>query len=160
MWPLWLRKSWGSYIELWECWTETYLKPGGYPDALAWGKYNGEEMLFWLEVDTGHTGRERMRTKYNRSVQKAAEYAALVGIKIIFVIVSRRWAVAPLHFGFPSLSSNIAVISHDWSDVGRLPIPQFGRAVACYEFLNERDRHKSVRRKGGQLPFDPQKYRK
>jgi hypothetical protein len=97
IWPLWIKKSWGSYIELWECWTETYHKPGGYPDALIWGKYNGEEMLFWLEVDTGHAGREKMRTKYNRSVHRAAEYAALVGIKIIFVIVSRRWAVAPLH---------------------------------------------------------------
>jgi hypothetical protein len=60
-----------------------------------------------------------------------------------------------MHFGFSSLPSNIVVISHDWADVGRLPIPQFGRTVARYEFWNERDRYISVRRKGGQLPFDP-----
>jgi hypothetical protein len=160
MWPYWLRKSWGRYIELWECWTEAYLKPSGYPDALAWGKYLGEEVMFWLEVDTGHTGYEKLIAKYNRRIQKASGYGKIVGMKIIFVILSPRWVVAHLRFGLLSIPDNIAMISHDWASVGKLPIPLFGRAVAHYEFLNERDRYRNVRHKGGQLPFDPQKYRK
>ena len=159
MWPEWLRKSWGNSVELWDCWTEIYLRPDCYPDALAWGKFDGEEMLFWLEVDTGHTGTKTMLRKYQQRWQNAAHYARLAELRIIFVLLAPPWVASRTRDAFLGLPDHLAVISHEWGDFGTLPYPRFGAWTS--EFLNYgwSEPYRSKRRKGNPLPFDPHQYR-
>jgi predicted transcriptional regulator len=159
LWPKWLKESWGSSIELWDCWTEIYLKPGGYPDALAWGKYCGKEMLFWLEVDTGHSSCETLVNKYKKRWQNAARYAETVGLRMIFVLLAPPWVAKRSRIAFTGIPDNLAVISHEWGDFGTLPYPKFGCLASRLIDLRFSDPYRSKRRKGNQLPFDPRKYR-
>ena len=159
MLPEWLKKSWRTSLELWECWTEIYLKPGGYPDALAWGKYKGEEMLFWLEVDTGHMGYKTMIKKYQHRWQNAAQYAKTAGLKIVFVLLAPPWVANRSRDAFIGLPDHLAAITHEWGDFGTLPYPRFGWWVSKLATIGWNEPYQSMRRKGNRLSFDPNQYR-
>jgi hypothetical protein len=135
MWPEWLKKSYGVSMELWDCWTEIYLKPGGYPDALAWGRYNGEEMLFWLEVDTGHMGYITMIRKYQHRWQNAAQYAKMVGLRIIFVLLAPPWVANRSRDAFIGLPVHLAAITHEWGILVRSPIQNLARGFRGLETM-------------------------
>jgi hypothetical protein len=159
MWPEWLKKSWGKAVEVWDCWTEIYLKPDCYPDALAWGKWMGEEMLFWLEVDTGHTGTNTMVQKYQKRWQNAARYAKITGLRMIFVLLAPPWVASRSRNAFYRLPRHLAVITHEWGDFGTLPFPRFGGWTSEFFKYGWNEAYRSKRRKGNPLPFDPNQYR-
>jgi len=159
MWPEWLKKSWGSAVELWDCWTEIYLRPDCYPDALAWGKFDGVEILYWLEVDTGHTGTKTILRKYQQRWQNAARYAKMAGLKMIFVLLAPPWVASRSRDAFVGLPADLAVITHEWGDFGTLPYPRFGWWTSEFLKYGVNEPYKSKRRKGNQLPFNPNDYR-
>jgi hypothetical protein len=73
MWRIWLEAAYPG-IAIWECWKKVPLQKG-IPDALAWGKHRGRELLFWLEVDRGHSSREIMHRNYRDRVWTAYLHA-------------------------------------------------------------------------------------
>lgn len=87
MWRAWLKAAYRN-IEIWECWTEVPVKYG-IPDALAWGTHNGKEILFWLEVDSGHSSTRTIEANYRRRMQLAYDHAEEWKIPIVFCIMGR-----------------------------------------------------------------------
>ena len=58
------------------------------PDALAWGKMDGVETLFWLEVESGKSSRKLILDKTVTRWLKATEYARAVGMHLVFVFLA------------------------------------------------------------------------
>ena len=152
MWRAWLESSYQN-VEIWECWTEVPVNYG-IPDALAWGRDAHQEILFWLEVDTGHSSRKVMKRNYERRLKLACQHAREWGIPIVFCIMGPRWVVDEVRWSFRNISPSVAVIGHDWRDFGNLPLYEFGRWHEDLDKANYRLKSQS----DGELPFDPAQY--
>ena len=116
-------------------------------------------MLFWLEVDTGHKGTEIMIRKYQQRWQKAAHYAKIAGLKMIFVLLAPPWVANRSRNAFLGLPAHLAVISHEWGDFWNIPYPRFGWWASEFTKYGLSEPYRSKRRKGKPLPFDPNNYR-
>ena len=152
MWRAWLEKAYPD-IEIWESWTEVPVKYG-IPDALAWGTHYDREILFWLEVDTGHSSTKTIEANYRRRLLLAYDHAEKWKIPIVFCIMGQPWLVKSFAWSIPRISPWVAVIGHDWRDFGRLPVYDFGR---WREYLSS-SRHFQFLRDPKELPFDPSQY--
>ena len=109
----------------------------GFPDALAWGAWQGQETIFWLEVDTGHASEKDLRSTYRIRYHRALMHAAQVNIPIVFAVLSMPWvlrAVVPI---FNNISDHMAVIVEDWRRFGKLQVPEFGKCRVDFELLKE-----------------------
>ncbi len=148
-WRAWLEKAYPN-IEIWECWTEAPLFDG-IPDALAWGRKGEYEILFWLEVDSGHSSEKVMRCNYSRRFQNAYQHAKRLGISIVFCVMGPPWVVRFFPSCIPYLYPNLALIGQDWRAFGKLPICEFGSWMSGID-----DRKKNPTE--NTLPFDPKQY--
>ncbi len=148
-WRAWLEKAYPN-IEIWECWTEAPLFDG-IPDALAWGRKGEYEILFWLEVDSGHSSEKVMSRNYFHRLQNAYQHANRLGISIVFCIMGPPWAVKAFSWHLPPLPPNMALIGQDWRAFGKLPICEFGSWMSGID-----DRKKNPTE--NTLPFDPNQY--
>ena len=148
-WRAWLEAAYPR-IEIWEGWTEVPLFDG-IPDALAWARKGEREILFWLEVDSGHSSEKVMMRNYSRRFQNAYHHAKRLGILIVFCIMGPPWVVRFFPLCIPYLYPNLAVIGQDWRAFGKLPICESGRWMSGIE-----DRKKYPTEKP--LPFDPSQY--
>lgn len=148
-WRAWLESEYPS-IEILESWTEVPLFYG-IPDSLAWGCKGEHEILFWLEVDSGHSSKKVMRLNYFRRLQNAYHHAKGMGIPIVFCIMGPPWVVNFFPQCIPRLPQNLAVIGQDWRAFGRLPVYEFGRWVSGIESCKKYPTGKTI-------PFDPSQY--
>ncbi|CAG1014603.1 hypothetical protein ANAEL_05025 [Anaerolineales bacterium] len=152
LWRAWLGTAYPS-IEIWESWTEVPLQYG-IPDALAWGSHRGKEILFWLEVDSGHSSRKTMEANYKRRLQLAYAHASRWGIPIVFCIMGPLWIVEHFRWCIPGMSPQVAIIGHDWRDSGNLPEYEFGKWREKFSMSRFNEPTRSHRK----LPFDPNQY--
>lgn len=130
-WPRWVSKAL-PHAEIYAGWSEVSIMGlRTRPDALAWGKIDGVETLFWLEVETSNAGRTRLIEKTSIRWEKAKGYANIVGVHLIFVLLGMRWVRNAARVAFTDVPPNCAVISTDWSrlNFGNLPYPKWGEAV-------------------------------
>ncbi len=148
-WRAWLETAYPN-IEVLESWTEVPLFYG-IPDALVWGRKGEYEMLFWLEVDSGHSSEKVMSRNYFHRLQNAYQHANRLGISIVFCFMGPPWAVKAFSWHLPPLPPNMAVIGQDWWAFGKLPFYETGRWFSGIE-----DRKKYPTEKP--LPFDPSQY--
>ena len=152
MWRAWLESAYHE-IEVWECWTEVPVHYG-IPDALAWGTHHGQERLFWLEVDTGHSSRKIMKRNYERRLKVAYKHSCRWGIPIVFCIMGPPWVVDTFRSVGVNQYSGMAVIGHDWREFGILPMYDF---ESWREDLDQTSGRRKFQSKG-KLPFDPAQY--
>jgi hypothetical protein len=148
-WRAWLETAYPN-IEILESWTEVPLFYG-IPDALALGRKGEHEILFWLEVDSGHSSEKVMKRNYFRRLQNAHHHAKRMGIPIVFCIMGPPWVVNFFPQCIPPLPPNLAVIGQDWRAFGRLPVYEFGRWVSGIESRKKYPTEKSI-------PFNPSQY--
>jgi hypothetical protein len=93
------------------------------PDALLWANVQGDETLFWVEVQGGSKPKQlnaflrRMRLRFKR----ATEYARFHKLKLVFLMLGKPWAVQLLRAQFPEISSSEAVLLQTWTQFGELP---------------------------------------
>jgi hypothetical protein len=132
----WIQKAYGDDLVVWSAWTEPAFR-GAYPDALVWGEYDGEEVLFWLECETGKKKTEKIKTDIMRRYDQAVANAIMGDIKIVFVVLSLPWVLKSLDASdgyeqyfkpskvFPP-QEMIAVILENWRNFGDLNTPEFG----------------------------------
>lgn len=151
-WRSWLRCAYPE-LEVWTCWTEVPLHYG-IPDALAWGRMGKREMLFWLEVDSGHSSRTVMQANYERRLRTAYAHSREWGLPFVFCLLGPPWVVEAFRWNIPYLPLGVAVIGHDWRAFGTLPRFEFG---AWQEDLVQ-TRARRVTDSEGELPFDPIQY--
>ena len=137
LWRAWLEKSYQSAVEIWGCWTEFGMQPG-FPDALAWGTWRGRECLFWLEVDTGHISRKKLRRLYTTRYHRVPPTFQEVGIPTVFALLSMPWVIQAVVPIFNNIDKSMAVIVEDWRRFGTLPIPQFGRCQLDLKLMETR----------------------
>ena len=154
-WRAWLESAYPS-IEIWESWTEVPLFYG-IPDALAWGRKGEYEILFWLEVDSGHSSEKVMKRNYFRRLQNAYHHAKRMGIPITFCLMGPPWVVNFFPQCIPPLPPNLAVIGQDWRAFGRLSIYEFGRWVSGIENRKKHPTEKALPFNPGQYPSKPKK---
>jgi hypothetical protein len=148
-WRAWLEAAYPR-VEIWESWTEAPLF-FGIPDALAWGHSGGHEILFWLEVDSGHSSMKVMKRIYLRRLQNAYLHTQKLGIPIVFCILGPPWVVEFFPDCIPLLPPKLSFIGQDWRAFGKLPMFDFQRWSSGIE---KRDRYPSEKK----LPFDPKQY--
>jgi len=152
MWRAWLESTYQE-IEVWECWTEVPVHYG-IPDALAWGTHHGQERVFWLEVDTGHSSKKIMMRNYERRLKTAYQHSCRWGIPLVFCIMGPPWVVEYFPNCISQLHPNLAMIGHDWREFGNLPIYDFGRWIHDLEHT----RYRRMTQPEKELPFDPAQY--
>ena len=128
LWPAWLRRAWPQ-AEIWTGWSEVTIGRLRRPDALSWGRLNGVETLFWLEVERMHRSRaetkERLANRHNRALL----YAHTFPVHLVFVVLSQAWLSGVVIEGFQNLPNSTAVVLAEWKDFGSLPVPVWGRLV-------------------------------
>ena len=124
-----MRESWDG-TQIWTGWSEVQI-PGmrTAPDALAWGRFDGHETLFWLEVESGGTSGRRIMERNAKRFQKAIRYAKENGVHLVFVLLGRPWAGQAARLAFAGVPQNVAVLIVDWKKFGKLPVPQWEQVV-------------------------------
>jgi hypothetical protein len=132
-WPAWVSRAW-SHAEVWTGWSEVYIKRlAATPDALAWGRLDGWETLFWLEVESGHCSREVLQTKLSRRLGQATAYTHSLNVRLVFVLLAMPWvqeAARPVLAGIPD---TVAVVTSGWKEFGRLPVVEWGKVRLATE---------------------------
>ena len=130
-WPKWVSKAL-AHADIYAVWSEVGI-PGlkANPDALAWGKIQNAETLFWLEVESGKSSRNLILDKTKVRWLKATGYAEAVGVNLIFVFLAMPWVRDAARLAFIDVPKTSAVILADWSrqNFGQLPFPKWGEAV-------------------------------
>jgi hypothetical protein len=152
MWRAWLETAYED-VKIWECWTEVPLQKG-IPDALAWGTFWEQEMLFWLEVDSGKSSRKTMENIYQQRIRRAYRHAFSWKLPIVFCVLGPNWVIRDFERCIPFYSQRLAMIGHDWRYFGKLPWFGFGdwqEDLRWSHFLR-------ATRKGTELSFDPRQY--
>ena len=127
LWPAWVRRAYPQ-VEVWSGWTEVSCGRTR-PDGLCWGRLDGYETLFWLEVEGGHTSRETLRNETLRRVNQALVYARGYPIRLVFAVLGPPWVCREVVKVFHDLPDDLAVVIEDWKAFGELPIPAWGRVV-------------------------------
>lgn len=127
LWRAWLTKAYESYFEIWQVWPELALE-SAYPDALAWGSYDGVETLAWLEVESGKKSRKDLAKDIVSRFILAKKLAEWFEIQIIFVVLAQPWVLRSLAtHGFFIIPENVALAFENWRNFGSLPEPIFGK---------------------------------
>ncbi len=128
LWPASLKRDLGEAGEIWAGWTEVTLPDMRLtPDALAWGRLDDRETLFWLEVESGHLSMENVLEKITRCFRAATRYVAERKIFLVFGVLAMPWVQNAVKMAFMDMGSNVAVIIGDWKEFGKPPIIQWGR---------------------------------
>jgi hypothetical protein len=130
-WPAWLRKAL-PHADIYAGWSEVAIpRLRGYPDALVWGRMQGVETWFWLEVESGTFSRRLLLEKTVNRWLKATEYTRAVGVHLVFVFLAMPWVRKAARLAFADVPAHSAVVVADWSqgNFGRLPYPKWGEVV-------------------------------
>jgi hypothetical protein len=127
LWFGWLKKSL-PYAEIWAGWSEVRLpEVRSVPDGLAWGRLEGRETLFWLEVESGHRSSADIVEKISKRFQIALRYVARRRMRLIFAVLGMPWVQNAAKLAFMDLNPEVAVLVGDWKEFGALPPIQWGR---------------------------------
>ena len=130
-WPDWLRKAL-PHAEIYAGWSEVGISHiRANPDALVWGKMDGVETLFWLEVESGKSSRKLLLDKTISRWLKASAYANAFDVHLVFTFLAMPWVRDVARLAFMDVPSHTAVIVADWSkgNFGQLPFPKWGEVV-------------------------------
>ena len=127
LWPAWLRRAW-PHAEIWSAWSEVSIPGRLFPDALAWGRLDDKETLFWLEVESGKASRADLQLKMTQRLSRAAVYANQFSLCLVFAVLAPPWVRETVAQVFHNLPQSVSVVLADWKDFGRLPTPKWGEA--------------------------------
>lgn len=127
MWPLWLRSAYPK-AEIWMGWSEVSI-PGisVRPDALAWGRIQGFETLFWLEVGDQHKQGKKIEKITHTRLERALVFCRRTGARLVYAQLSPYWVKQTACWGIERLPSDAAVIMPNWKKFGELPAVEWKR---------------------------------
>ncbi len=125
-WPAWLKAAWPR-AEIWAGWSEVRI-PGFYviPDCLAWGKIQGYETLFWLEVGDEHRSRANIINITSKRLTQAINLCRRTGARLVYTQLSRKWVREAVKWGCLGLPEDVAIVLGDWRKFGELPMVEWG----------------------------------
>ena len=125
-WLAWLRFAYPR-AEIWTGWSETLL-PGisVYPDALAWGRIQGYETLFWLEVGDWHKSRKRIVKITKKRLTEAWKFCQKTSVRLVYAQLNVDWVQDAARWAFEKLPLDVAVVLGSRRRFGELPMLEWG----------------------------------
>ena len=106
LWLASLKESYKELAEVWAGWTEVSIPEMRLtPDALAWGKMEGRETLFWCEVESGHLSTQETAAKLLRRLRIASRYANQMEMKLVFGVLTVPVGAGVHLYGVPRYRS-------------------------------------------------------
>ena len=126
-WPAWLRSAYPQ-VEIWTGWSEVQL-PETFvrPDALVWGRIQGFETLFWLEVGDEHKKGEDIEDITQKRWTEALAICRKTGVQLVYAQVSPKWVKKAAIWAFKNLPNDIAVVMGNKRRFGILPPVEWGK---------------------------------
>lgn len=126
-WPAWLRSAYPQ-VEIWTGWTEVQLPETAVrPDALAWGRIQGFETLFWLELGDEHKKKEEIEDITRKRWTEALAFCRETGVRLVYAQVSPDWVKKAALWAFKNLPEDIAVVIGNRRKYGKLPNVEWGK---------------------------------
>jgi hypothetical protein len=128
MWPAWLKAAW-PHAEIWTGWAEVKLpKPlKTVPDALAWGRIQGYETLFWLEVGDDHKRKTDIKHNMRVRLRDALVLANRTNMRLVFAFLGPNWVQDAASWAFEQLPPEVGVVMAGWKKFGELPALEWGK---------------------------------
>ena len=133
LWPDWLKTAW-PHAEIWTGWAEVKLpKPmKTIPDALAWGRIQGYETLFWLEVGDDHKSKIEIEDNMRVRLQDALTLSRRTNVRVVFAFLGPKWVQGAASWAFEQLPPEIGVVMAGWTKFGVLPVLEWGKVMRRY----------------------------
>ena len=129
LWPAVMKTAWPQ-AEIWTGWSEVRIpKLSVIPDGLGWGRVQGYETLFWLEVGDGHKSREKIAEITTRRLDQARELCERTGVRLVYTQLGTNWVHQAAKWACLRLPTNVAVVLGNWKGVGELPSLEWGRVT-------------------------------
>jgi len=129
MWPAWLKAAW-PHAEIWTAWAEVKLpKMKTIPDALAWGRIQGYETLFWLEVGDNHKSKPDIETSMRVRLHDAITLSKRTNVRVVFAFLGPKWVQDAAVWAFEKLPPEIGVVMAGWTKFGQLPVLEWGKVM-------------------------------
>lgn len=125
-WLAWLRSAY-PLTEIWTGWTEVQLPEISVrPDALAWGRIQGFETLFWLELGDEHKKKEDIEGITRKRWTEALAFCRETGVRLVYAQVSPNWVRKAALWAFKDLPNDIAVVMGNRRKYGKLSSVEWG----------------------------------
>jgi hypothetical protein len=126
-WPAWLRSAYPQ-VEIWTGWTEVQLPETAVrPDALAWGRVQGFETLFWLELGDEHKKRKQIEKITRIRLASALKFCQETGARLVYTQISPPWVQDTVRWACNQLAQDTAVIIGNVRKFGKLPVIEWGK---------------------------------
>jgi DNA-binding MarR family transcriptional regulator len=130
LWPDWLRSAWPQ-AEIWTGWCEVSIPEiSALPDALAWGRIQGYETLFWLEVGDTHKSKEEIEDNTATRMNEALKLSRRTGMRLVYTQLSANWVHEAARWGCVNLEADVAVVMGDQGRFGQLPVVEWGKLTS------------------------------
>lgn len=131
LWPDWLRSAWPQ-AEIWTGWCEISIPElSALPDALAWGRLQGYETLFWLEVGDTHKSKMDIETTTVTRLQDALKLSRRTGMRLVYTQLSTNWVHEAARWACVNLDADVAVVMGDQRREGKLPVVEWGKITSA-----------------------------
>ena len=125
-WLAWLRSAY-PLTEIWTGWTEVQLPEISVrPDALAWGRIQGFETLFWLELGDGHKKRMEIQRITRIRLASALEFCQQTGVRLAYAQISPKWVQKAVGMALSPLPPDMAAVTASTRRFGKLPTVEWG----------------------------------
>jgi hypothetical protein len=129
LWADRLKSAWPQ-VEVWASWSEVQI-PGlsVIPDGLAWGRIQGYETLFWLEVGDGHKSRKKITDITTKRLDGAWKLCQRTGVRLVYIQLSTNWIIEAAHWGCVKLPDEVAVAMGNMRRFRELPTIEWGKVT-------------------------------
>ena len=127
LWTTWLKSAWPQ-AEIWAGWSEVRI-PGVnvIPDGLAWGRIQGFETLFWLEVGDGHKSRDKITNITTTRLDQAIDLCKRTGVRLIYAQLGTHWVHEAACWACVNLPEDVAVVMDKAGKFEKLPNVEWGK---------------------------------
>ena len=125
-WLAWLRSAY-PLTEIWTGWTEVQLPEISVrPDALAWGRIQGFETLFWLELGDEHKKKEVIKRITRIRLASALQFCQQTGVRLVYAQISPKWVQKAVGMALGPLPPDMAAVMASTRRLGKLPTVEWG----------------------------------
>lgn len=125
-WLAWLRSAY-PLTEIWTGWTEVQLPEISVrPDALAWGRIQGFEAMFWLELGDEHKKRMEIQRITRIRLASALEFCQQTGVRLVYAQISPKWVQRAVGMALGPLPPDMAAVTASTRRFGKLPTMEWG----------------------------------
>ena len=129
-WPAWLRSAYPQ-VEIWTGWSEVQLPVTSVrPDGLAWGRIQGFETLFWLEIGDEHKKKKQIEKITRTRLVSALKFCQETGVRLVYAQLSPPWVQDTVRWACNQLPPEVAVVMGNLKREGDLPPVEWGKITS------------------------------